>query len=125
MAASPLVFGPGPMSPVRAGPLPAPVVVPVEVLLPDRVPEDCTVPAEFVPGAVGTFAEFPAPLGSLPELLSPPTLAGPLGTPLVAAVPAPADPAFGEPTALVPAVGPLAAPPADPPPELLPALPPP
>ena len=64
MTASPLVFGPGPMSPVRAGPLPAPVVVPTEVLEPERVPAECAVATEFVPGAVGTLAEFPAPLGS-------------------------------------------------------------
>jgi hypothetical protein len=39
-------------------------------------------------------------------------LAGPDGTPLTPAVPAPAEPALGEPTALpLPADGPLAAPP--------------
>ena len=31
-------------------------------------PEEFAVPAAFVPGASGTFAEFPAPRGSLPEL---------------------------------------------------------
>jgi hypothetical protein len=80
-------------------------------------PDDCAVPALLVPGGGGeaTFAELPAPLGSLPELFSPPALAGPDGTPLTPAVPAPVEPAFGEPTALpVPAVGPLAAPPAVP-----------
>jgi hypothetical protein len=81
-------------------------------------PDELAVPTLLVPGAGGeaTFAELPAPLGSLPELLRPPTLAGPDGTPLTPAVPAPAEPALGEPTALpVPAEGPLAAPP-----ELLP-----
>ena len=82
-------------------------------------PDVFAVPKAFVPGVLGVFAELPAPLGSLPELLRPPTFAGPLGTPLTPAVPAPADPAFGDPTALpVPAEGPLAAPPAEaPPPE--------
>jgi hypothetical protein len=60
---------------------------------------------------------LPAPLGSLPELFRPPALAGPDGTPLRPAVPAPAEPAFGEPAAPpLPADGPLAAPPALPPP---------
>jgi hypothetical protein len=78
-------------------------------------PDELAVPALLVPGGGGEtfFAELPAPLGSLPELLRPPTLAGPDGTPLMPAVPAPGEPAFGEPTALpVPAEGPLAAPPA-------------
>jgi hypothetical protein len=74
----------------------------------------------FVPGAEGVFAEFPAPLGSFPELFKPPTFAGPAGTPLTPAVPAPAEPALGDPAALPePEEGPLAAPPA------LPAEPPP
>jgi hypothetical protein len=65
----------------------------------------------------------PAPLGSLPELLSPPAFAGPDGTPLTPAVPAPAEPALGEPAALpVPADGPLAAPPAPPAPPPPPPL---
>jgi hypothetical protein len=89
-------------------------------------PDEFAVPKLFVPGAAGTLAELPAPLGSLPELLSPSALAGPLGTPLTPAVPAPAEPAFGDPTALpMPAEGPLAAPPADPPPAEPPADPPP
>jgi hypothetical protein len=90
-----------------------------------RDPDELAVPALLVPGGGGeaTFAELPAPLGSLPELLRPPTLAGPDGTPLTPAVPAPAEPAFGEPTALpVPADGPLAAPPALPPPPAPPPL---
>jgi hypothetical protein len=94
----------------------APVVTPGAVLTPE--PEDCAVPALLVPGDGGeaSLLEFPAPLGSLPELFSPPTLAGPDGTPLTPAVPAPAEPAFGEPAALpVPAEGPLAAPPVLPP----------
>jgi hypothetical protein len=40
------------------------------------------------------------PLGSLTELLTPPTLPGPGGMPLTPVVPAPAEPAFGVPTAL-------------------------
>jgi hypothetical protein len=97
-------------------------------------PVEFAVPNAFVPGAVGTFAEFPTPLGSFTELFRPPALAGPLGTPLTPAVPAPAEPAFGEPAAEpVPAVGPLAAPaaepaeepPADPPPPEPPPEPPP
>ena len=89
------------------------------------------IPTLLVPGASGAFAELPAPLGSLPELFRPPTLTGPLGTPLTPAVPTPAEPAFGEPTALpAPFVGPLAAaralaPPDEPPPELPPPPPPP
>jgi hypothetical protein len=89
-------------------------------------PDELTVSRFFMPGEVGTFAALPAPLGSLPELFRPPTLAGPLGTPLTPAVPAPAEPAFGEPAALPePFVGPLAAPPAAAPPAVPPAEPPP
>src|SRR3954470_18628106 len=91
------------------------VAVPVvtELLAPAAVePVEFAVPNRLVPGASGTLAEFPAPLGSLSELFSPPVLAGPEGTPLMPEVPAPAEPAFGDPTALpVPAVAPLAAPP--------------
>lgn len=113
--------------------LPAdPVVVPDDPIVdPDEgAPDEFAVPAALVPGVVGTFAALPAPLGSFPELFRPPALAGPLGTPLTPAVPAPAAPALGEPTALpVPAEGPLAAPPpeappADPPPVPPPELPP-
>jgi len=79
-------------------------------------PDELAVPALLVPGGWETLAGLPAPLGSLPELLSPPTLAGPDGAPLTPAVPAPAEPALGEPAALpVPDDGPLAAPPALPP----------
>ena len=45
----------------------------------------------------GAFEALPTPLGSLIELLLPPTLPGPAGTPLTPVVPAPADPAFGVP----------------------------
>jgi hypothetical protein len=61
-------------------------------------PDELAVPKELVPGAV-VFAEFPAPLGSFAELLRPPTLAGPFGTPLTEDVPAPAEPALGVPAA--------------------------
>jgi hypothetical protein len=80
-------------------------------------PEELAMPALLVPDAGGaaSFEEFPAPLGSLPELFRPPAPAGPDGTPLTPAVPAPAEPALGEPAALpLPADGPLAAPPAPP-----------
>src|SRR3979409_2678288 len=68
------------------------------VVMEDPVdPDELAVPALLVPGAGGaaTFAELPAPLGSLPELLRPPAFAGPDGTPLTPAVPAPAPPALG------------------------------
>ena len=125
------------MRPPIAAPVPLTAALPVVALDPPEPvpalpadPDEFAVPKLFVPGAVGTFAELPAPLRSLPELLSPPAFAGPLGTPLTAAVPAPAYPAFGDPTALpVPAVGPLeapaeAAPAAPPPADPLPAEPP-
>jgi hypothetical protein len=116
IAASPELFGP-------VASVPPAALVDVEPVVPDDPvvagdPDELAVPELLVPGAGGaaTFAELPAPLGSLPELLSPPALAGPDGTPLTPAVPAPADPALGEPAALpVPADGPLAAPPALPP----------
>jgi hypothetical protein len=94
--------------------------------VPEVDPEEFAVPAELVPGVVDARDALPAPLGSLPELLRPAALAGPLGTPLTAAVPAPADPALGDPAALPePADDPLAAPPAAPPPADPPADPPP
>ena len=94
---------------------------------PPGEPDEFAVPRVLVPRAVGAFPELPAPLGSLPELLSPPTLAGPDGTPLTPWVPAPADPARGDPTALPdPTDGPLAAPlPVEPPADAPPADPPP
>jgi len=79
--------------------LPTVVVEPADVL-PGVLaggPEELAVPSVLVPGAVGIFAELLAPLGSFPELLKPPVLAGPLGIPLIAVVPAPADPALGVP----------------------------
>jgi hypothetical protein len=115
IAASPLVCGPAAAAPSTPALLPAEPVVAND-------PDELAVPALLVPGGGGdaTLAELPAPLGSLPELLSPPALAGPDGTPLTPAVPAPAEPALGEPTALpLPAEGPLAAPPALAPPLLL------
>jgi len=66
---------------------------------------------------------FPLPLGSFPELFKPAALAGPGGTPLTPVGPAPAEPARGEPAALVGPADELAAPPVEPP--LLPPPPPP
>src|ERR1051326_4761117 len=118
---SPGIDGPGvtvpSMRPLRAVALP----VVIERLAPVAGdPVELAVPNLLVPGASVVLAEFPAPLGSLRELFRPPALAGPDGTPLMPDVPAPADPAFGDPAALpVPAVAPLAAPPpAAPPAEL-------
>jgi hypothetical protein len=57
------------------------VALPVDdELVVDAPPDELAVPTLLVPGASGAFAELPAPLGSLPELFRPPTLAGPLGT---------------------------------------------
>jgi hypothetical protein len=109
IAASPLVCGS-----VASVP-PTPARLPAEPVVMEDDPDELEVPALLVPGGGGdaTLAELPAPLGSLPALLSPPALAGPDGMPLTPAVPAPAEPALGEPTALPPpAEGPLAAPPA-------------
>jgi hypothetical protein len=60
----------------------APPVLPVAEPDDPVDPPEVAVPNVFVPGDVGTFADLPAPLGSLAELFGPPTLAGPLGTPL-------------------------------------------
>jgi hypothetical protein len=101
--------------------LPEPVVTPLSVLTPR--PDDWAVPAVLVPGAGGdaSLDGFCAPLGSSPELFNPPGLAGPGGTPVMPCVPAPAEPALGDPAALLlPAEGPLAAPPALGPPALAP-----
>src|SRR5882757_948721 len=96
----------------------APVVTPAPVFAP--APEDCAVPALLVPGGgEASRDELPAPLGSLPELFCPAALAGPGGTPLIAEVPAPAEPAFGVPTELLPVVAPPALPPPALPPPLL------
>jgi hypothetical protein len=113
-ATSPLCDGPVAAVPPGAAPA-EPVVLDDPVVADD--PEELAVPALLVPGGgEATLAEFPVPLGSLPELLRPPALAGPDGTPLTPAVPAPAEPALGEPAAVPePADGPLAAPPALPP----------
>jgi hypothetical protein len=43
-------------------------------------------------GGGGTFDALPMPLGSLTELLTPPTLPGPAGMPLTPVVLAPAEP---------------------------------
>jgi hypothetical protein len=70
-------------------------------------PDDWAVPALLVPGAGGdaSLDEFAALLGSWPALFNPPGLAGLGGTPVTPCVPAPAEPALGEPAAL-PADGP-------------------
>jgi hypothetical protein len=98
VAASPLADGSAPETPPAAGR--AEPVVTDDPAVPEA-PDELAVPALLVPGGGGeaTFAELPAPLGSLPELLRPPALAGPDGTPLTPAVPAPAEPALGEPAA--------------------------
>jgi hypothetical protein len=108
IASSLLVCGPAADVPPGAEPA-EPVVTPGPEFTPE--PDELAVPALLVPGAGGaaTFAEFPTPLGSLPELFRPPTLAGPDGTPLTADVPAPAEPAAGEPAAPPPALPALCA----------------
>jgi hypothetical protein len=126
-AASPGVLGPVTEVPPAAR-------VDVDPTRPDVVaaddPDEFAVPAAFVPGVCAALAALPAPLGSLTELLEPPALPGPMGTPLTPAVPAPAEPALGDPAAVpVPADEPLAAPPAeaplaDPPPAEPPPPPP-
>jgi hypothetical protein len=85
-----LAFGPVTVVPPGAD-LAEPVVTPVPVFAPD--PDELAVPALLVPGGggVASLDELPAPLGSLPELFSPPEFAGPDGTPLTPDVPAPAD----------------------------------
>jgi hypothetical protein len=88
----------GPVTSAPREPARPTVVVELSDALPEVLalePEEWAVPAELVPGAAGIFAELPAPLGSFAELLRPPTLAGPLGTPLTALDPAPAEPALG------------------------------
>lgn len=122
MSRSPGIEGPGVTVPSIRLPL-IPVVDPPTAL---GDPVALAVPNVLVPGGAGTFWALPAPLGSFAELLRPPTFAGPLGTPLTAAVPAPAEPALGVPTALpLPVLGPLAADVDVPPPEVPPADPPP
>jgi hypothetical protein len=82
----------------------------------DVDPEELAAPAELVPGVLTDLAAVPAPLGSLLELLRPPTLGGG-GAPtaeLAPADPTPCAPAGDE---AAPAAAPLDdAPPADPPP---------
>jgi hypothetical protein len=76
-------------------------------------PDDWAVPAELVPGGGGDASPdgFAAPLG----LFNPPGLAGPDGTPVVPCVPAPAEPALGEPAALPLLLPADVPPPVDPP----------
>src|ERR1700761_6792427 len=104
ISASPGIDGPGVTvpsirPPLRAWALPFAVAVVTPAALGD--PVEFAVPAVLVPGGALVFAALPEPLGSLPELLSPPTFAGPFGVPLTLAEPAPAAPAFGDPTALL------------------------
>jgi hypothetical protein len=107
IAASVLVFGPAADVPEPIEPA-EPVVTPGPEFTPE--PDELAVPAVLVPGGgAAAFTAFPAPLGSLPELFRPPTLAGPDGTPLTADVPAPAEPAAGVPAALPPALPELCA----------------
>jgi hypothetical protein len=96
-AASPLVDGP-------VGDVPAlPVVTPAPEF--SAGPDELAVPVLLVPdGGAVIFAVLPTPLGSFTELLRPPALAGPGGTPLTPEVPAPAEPALGDPPALAPVV---------------------
>jgi hypothetical protein len=100
MALSSALIAASPLADGAFADTPEPVVTPAPVF--DAGPDEFAVPALSVPGAGGaaTFAELPTPLGSLPELLRPPALAGPDGTPLTPDVPAPAEPADGEPAAL-------------------------
>jgi hypothetical protein len=107
--AAPLVDGP--VAEVPPGTDRAEPVVIDDVVTED--PDELAVPALLVPGGGGeaSSVELPTPLGSSPELLRPPALAGPDGTPFTPVVPAPAEPALGEPAALpLPADGPPAAP---------------
>jgi hypothetical protein len=96
-----LPFAFGPVAAVPPGVDPAEPVVVEDPARPGD-PDELAVPALLVPGAGGwvSFTELPAPVGSLTELFKPPALAGPDGTPLTPAVPAPAEPAFGEPAGL-------------------------
>jgi hypothetical protein len=125
ITSSPCILGPGvtvpsirpstappagfPAVPTVVEPTGAPPALEVE-------PAELAVPAELVPGALDVaLGALPTPLGSLPELLRPPTLAGPV-TPLTAAVPPPAEPALGAPGAAPEVPPPADPPPADPPP---------
>src|ERR1700681_2254481 len=96
ISASPGIDGPGVTVPSIRPPFPILLLAVPVVLVPlappvaaPGDPDEFAVPKVLVPGAVGAFAELPAPLGSLLELLSPPAFAGPFGTPLTPAVPAP------------------------------------
>ena len=108
--------------PARLFAVPTVPVGPPEVAPDDVDPVELAVPAELVPGGF-ILAALPAPLGSLTELLSPPTFPGPV-TPLTAAVPAPAEPARGA-APVAPDVPLAEALPADPAPEEPPLPPPP
>src|ERR1700694_3297535 len=102
ISASPGIDGPGVTVPSIRPPFPILLLAVPVVLVPLAPPEaapgdpdEFAVPEVLVPGAVGAFAELPAPLGSLPELLSPPALAGPLRKALTPAVHEPVAPAIG------------------------------
>src|SRR3984893_3224189 len=81
IASSPCIAGPGVTVPSMRPPTAPPAGLPTvpTVVEPrgappavDVDPDEVAVPAELVPGVLDAFAAFPAPLGSLPELLRPP-----------------------------------------------------
>jgi hypothetical protein len=97
IASSPCIRGPGVTVPSMRPPTAPPAGLPAVPTVAEPTgapptadvdPEELAVPAELVPGALDAFGALPWPLGSFPELLRPPTLAGPT-TPLTAAVPRP------------------------------------
>src|ERR1051325_8435687 len=68
---SPGIEGPGVTVPSMRPLLPVALPVVFERWAPVAAePVELAVPSRLVPGASGTFAEFPAPLGSLSELFS-------------------------------------------------------
>src|SRR3954453_5932685 len=144
ISASPGIDGPGVTVPSMRLPRAPPVVDPAR---PAVEPVEVAVPAVLVPGGAGVAAGLPAPPRS-PEIFV--AFVGPVGAPLIAALPVSAAPALGEPAAVPlpvlggvvvapvveapvlappgevpvfapPAAAPVAAPPAEAPPAELPA----